>query len=143
MPLTITKQNGKFCVTDPAGKNFGCHATKKGAVDQIGAIESNKAKSGVELESEHRNAILDAYLKANEGIESPPIMIASNGTPEGTVILIHGRPVLYKHIDLHCSRSEEYPHCSINITMDDTNEHGMIIERTLTLRKEPPPQEII
>ena len=104
---------------------------------------SDQTKSGIELESEHRNTILDAYLKANEGIESPPIMIAGDGTPEGTVILIHGRPVSYRHIELHCSRAKEYPYCSINITMDDTNENGMIIERTLTLRKEPPPQEII
>ena len=35
MPLTITKKDGKFCVTDPDGKQFGCHATKKGAVNQI------------------------------------------------------------------------------------------------------------
>lgn len=105
---------------------------------------SDKAKSGIDLESDHRNTILVADLKANEGIATPPIMIASDGTPEGTVILINGRPVPYKYIDLHCSHSDEYPSCSINITMDDTNENGMVVERTLTLRKEPPPpQEII
>jgi len=142
MPLTITKKDGRFCVTDPAGKNFGCHATKKGAVDQIGAIESSKLKSGLDLASEHNNTILAAELGVANEIELLPIMIASDGTPEGTVVLIHGQPVPFKQVDMYCSHEAGYPHCSISITMDETNENGMIVERKLILRKDPP-QELI
>ncbi len=127
MPLTITKQDGKFCVTDPAGKNFGCHATKQGAINQIGAIESNKSKSGIELMADHQNRILAAEL------HSSPVILATDGTPEGTVILIHGQSVPFKQVDMYCSHEE----CTIHITMNDTNEHGIVVERSLTLRKEP------
>lgn len=137
MPLTITKKNGKFCVTDPAGKEFGCHATKKGAVKQIGAIESNKAKSGIDLAADERIRILAAELEAEHSVKSPPIVIVSDGSPEGTYLLLHGQLVEATRISLYCSRSKDYPHCDLSITVEETGEDGLIIERTLTLRKEP------
>lgn len=144
MPLSITKKDGKFCVTDPAGKEFGCHATKKGAVKQIGAIESKKTKSGIDLVADERIRILAAALGTEHESESPPIIIVSDGSPEGTYLLLHGQIVEATRISLICSRSKDYPHCDLSITVEETGEDGLIIEKTLTLRKEPPaePKEI-
>lgn len=137
MPLTIIKKDGQFCVTDPAGKDFGCHATKAEAVKQIGAIESN-SKSGLDLVAEDNIRLMAAELEAAHGTEEPPIMIMSDGTPEGTHLMIHGKMVGFKRMDMYCSHDELYPNCSISITMDETDMNGMIVEKTLTLRKEPP-----
>ena len=53
MPFTIKKNNkGKFCVhkkdvdDNPMGDSLGCHKTKKEAVAQIGAIESELKRKG-------------------------------------------------------------------------------------------------
>ena len=138
MPLTITKKDGKFCVVDPAGKQFGCHATKKGAVNQIGAIESNKAKSGIDLAVDERIRILAAALATEHEPESPPIVIVSDGSPEGTHLLLHGQLVEATRISLYCSKSADYPHCDLSITVEEAGEDGLVIEKTLTLRKEPP-----
>lgn len=141
MPLGITKKDGKYCVTDPAGKEFGCHATKKGAVDQIGAIESSKkrqSKSGVDLIVEDRIKLLAGELDASHGTEQPPIMVMSDGTPEGTHLMVHGQLVPFKRMDIYCSHDPEYPHCSVSVTMNETDDNGMVVEKTLTLRKEPP-----
>ncbi len=138
MPLGITQKGGKFCVTDPAGKQFGCHATKQDAVNQIGAIESNKSKSGMDLAAEDKIRILAADLKAGHGTEEPPIMIMSDGTPEGTHLMIHGQLIDFKRMDIYCSHDPEYPHCSLSITREEADENGLLIEKTLTLRKEPP-----
>ena len=139
MPLKITKKDGEFCVTDPAGKQFGCHATKKEAADQIGAIESNKSKSGIELEAEKRIELLAAELDIAQGAdETPPIVIVSDGTPEGTYLMLHGQVISAKRISLYCSRDEDYPHCDLSITVEESDDGGLIIEKTLTLRKEPP-----
>ena len=139
MPLTITTRGGKFCVTDPAGKEFGCHATKQGAVNQIGAIESSKkSKSGMDLAAENRIRILAADLQAEHGTEQPPIMIMSDGTPEGTHLMIHGQLIDFKRMDIYCSHDPEYPHCSLSITREEKDENGLLVEKTLTLRKEPP-----
>lgn len=138
MPLTITKKNGQFCVTDPAGKEFGCHATKSAAIKQIGAIESNKkSKSGLDLAAEDKIRILAADLKGEHGVEQPPIIIMSDGTPEGTHLMIHGSLVIFKRMDLYCSHDSDYPSCSLSITTEDTDTEGLLIEKTLTLRKEP------
>lgn len=138
MPLGITKKDGKFCVTDPSGKEFGCHTTKKGAINQIGAIESNKTKSGLDLAADERIRILAAALGSEHISESPPIVIVSDGSPDGTHLMLHGQLVEATRISLYCSKSKDYPHCDLSITVEETGDDGMVIEKTLTLRKEPP-----
>lgn len=139
MPLTIKKKDGKFCVVDPAGKQFGCHATNDEAVDQIGAIESSKkSKSAMDLAAEDKIRVLAAELEAAHGTEEPPIMIMSDGTPEGTHLLLHGQLVDAKRISLYCSNDPEYPHCDLSITVEQSESDGVKIEKTLTLRKDPP-----
>lgn len=139
MPLGITKKDGKFCVTDPAGKSFGCHATKEAAIKQIGAIESNKSKSGLDLAAADRINALAAELGHVEAEVDgqPPIMILSDGTPGGTILFLHGQPVPAKNISLYCCNDEEYAHCDFSITMEQEAEDGLIVEKRLTLRKEP------
>lgn len=142
MPLTITKKGDKFCVVDPAGKQFGCHDTKAQAVKQIGAIESKKmSKSAIDLVAEDNIRIMAAELKAEHGTEQPPIIIMSDGTPEGTHILVHGQLVDFKRMDIYCSHDPDYPHCSFSITMESTDDDGLLVEKTLTLRKEPPAEK--
>ncbi len=82
-----------------------------------------------------------AELEAVHGTEQPPIMIMSDGTPEGTHILIHGQMLAFKRMDMYCSNDPDYPNCSISITMNETDNDGLIIEKTLTLRKEPPAEK--
>lgn len=135
MPLTITKKDGKFCVTDPAGKEFGCHASKKEAVDQIGAIESSKAKSGLDLAADERIRILAAGLGEENGM--PPIVIASDGTPEGTHLAVKGQMVPFKRVSLSCSNDPDYPYCDLHVTMEVSDDDGLVVEKSLTLRKEP------
>ena len=143
MPLTITKKDGKYCVVDPAGKQFGCHATKDKAVNQIGAIESSKkSKSGMDLAAEDKIRILAADLKAEHGTEQPPIIIMSDGTPEGTHLMLHGQLVAAKRISLYCSNDPDYAHCDLSITVESSTHDGLVVEKTLTLRKEPPAKSL-
>jgi hypothetical protein len=122
-------------------KTFGCHATKKEAVDQIGAIESSKkrqSKSGIDLAAEDKIRSLAAELGIAEESTAPPIMIASDGSPEGTVLFVHGQPVPFKHFSLFCDRGEDYADCSISVTIEESDVDGMKIEKRLTLRKDTP-----
>lgn len=100
---------------------------------------SDQTKSGIDLAAADRISILAASLGiiANEP-ESPPIVIVSDGSPEGTHLLLHGQLVEVTRISLYCSRSKDYPHCNLSITVEETGEDGLVIEKTLTLRKEPP-----
>ena len=137
MPLSIKKKGDEFCVVDPAGKQFGCHATKQGAVDQIGAIESNKAKSAIELAAAHRINLLAAELGTSVAEDQPPIVIVSDGTPEGTMLMLHGQPISAKRLSLYCSSDPDYPHCDLSITIEESSGDGLVVEKTLSLRKEP------
>ncbi len=99
------------------------------------------SKSAIDLVAEDNIRIMAAELKAEHGTEQPPIMIMSDGTPEGTHILVHGQLVDFKRMDIYCSHDPDYPHCSFSITMESTDEDGLLVEKTLTLRKEPPAQK--
>lgn len=145
MPLHIQNIGGKYVVVDPAGKKFGTHPTKQKAIDQIAAIESSKkrrGKSGLDLAAEDNIRVLAAELDAAHGTEQPPIMIMSDGTPEGTVLMIHGAMVPFKRMDIYCSRDADYPHCDLSITMVEDDASGMKVEKTLRLRKEPPADQM-
>lgn len=142
MPLTIKKSGDKFIVTDPSGKKFGTHDTKKEAVDQIAAIESKKAKSGLDLAAADKIRSLAAELGLeSKAADQPPIIIMSDGSPEGTMLMLHGQPVAAKRISLYCSSDEDYPHCDLSITIEQSDDDGLVVERTLTLRKEPSPKQ--
>ncbi|MEE8114365.1 MAG: hypothetical protein V3T23_08410 [Nitrososphaerales archaeon] len=98
---------------------------------------SNKS-AGVDLAVSNRIIDLDAELKKSDGTDHPPIVIVSDGTPEGTTLMLNGQAIVAKRISLYCSKDPEYPHCNLSITMEDSDDNGLIVERTLTLRKEPP-----
>lgn len=92
---------------------------------------------GLDLEVAHRIRILAADLLADHGTEAPPIILASDGTPEGTHLVVQGQAVPFKRVSLYCSNDPEYPHCDVSITIEESDTNGLIIEKTLTLRKNP------
>ena len=100
---------------------------------------SDNDKSGIELAAEKRIQVLAAELDVSHGTDNaPPIMIASDGTPEGTHLMLHGQLISAKRISLYCSNDPDYPHCDLSITVEESSDDDIIIEKTLTLRKEPP-----
>lgn len=140
MPLHIQNINGKFCVVDPAGKKFGCHVTKKEAINQIAAIESSKkrqSKSGLDLVAEENVRLLAAELEISHGTEQPPIMVMSDGTPEGTMLMVYGQIVPFKRMEIWCLHDPDYSSCNFSVTMSDVGPDGMEIEKTFRLRKQP------
>jgi len=98
-------------------------------------------KSAIELEAAHRISLLAAELGKTVAQDQPPIVIVSDGTPEGTMLMLHGQPIAAKRISLYCSNSDDYPHCDLSITMEESDDNGLVVERTLTLRKEPPQEK--
>jgi hypothetical protein len=103
-------------------------------------MESKDDKSGLTLAAEKRIELLAADLGIAQGaVEgAPPILIASDGTPGGTHLMLHGELITATRISLYCSNNPDYPHCDLSITIEESGEDGMTIEKTLTLRKEPP-----
>ena len=101
---------------------------------------SDQPKSGVDLAADARISILAADLDISHGADTPdypPIVVASDGSPEGTVLLVHGQQVPFKDFSIYCDRSEDYSSCSVHVTIEESNADGMTVERRLTLRKEP------
>jgi len=94
-------------------------------------------KSGADLLVDERISILAAEIQAAHGAEAPPILIASDGSPEGTMLFVHGQPVLFKDFSIYCDRNPDYPSCSVSVTIEETSDDDMTVERRLTLRKEP------
>lgn len=156
MPVKVEKRGKKFCVVDPDGKLTGkCHSTKEAAVKQVQAINLSMRRregkpapaapkgKGAELIAAERVRVLAVELDDNYGTalaEQAPITIMSDGTPEGTSLMIAGQPVAFDSMDIYCNRDSEYPSCSISVTMKDTDENGMEVRRTMTLRKEESPK---
>lgn len=149
MPVKVEKRGDKFCVVGPDGKLEGkCHSTKEAAVKQVQAINLSKrrkegkpapkSKSGIDLVAEENIRVMAAELNAAHGTEQPPIVVMSDGTPENTHLMINGQMVPFKRMDIYCNRSDKYPSCSVSITTEQTDENGLLVEKTLTLRKEPP-----
>ena len=92
---------------------------------------------GIDLMAADRISVLAAELDIAQAADAPPILIASDGSPEGTVLLVHGQPVPFKDFSIYCDRSDDYSSCSVHVTIEESNEDGMTVERRLTLRKEP------
>ncbi len=98
---------------------------------------SDQTKSGADLAADERISILAAQLGVSDDTDSPPIVIVSDGSPEGTHLLLHGQLVEATRISLYCSSSKDYPHCDLSITVEEAGADGLVIEKTLSLRKEP------
>jgi hypothetical protein len=157
MPVSVKKMGDKYRVVGPDGKpetrngkpvDGGGHSSKKDAVSQVQAINlSQRRKEGksappkpltssLEIAAKKKFADLikavhhDVETHNNE--ESPPIMIVSDGTPEGTHLILHGQVVHVDSMHFSCS-SGEFAYCDMTITQRDV-ESGM--ERSMTLRKE-------
>lgn len=96
-----------------------------------------KNVDGVNLVAQERIKVLAGELGTSHGVEMPtaPIVIMSDGTPEGTVLIVQGQVVAFDHIDLYCSQGE-YGGCSMSITMRDVDSDGMEVSKTLTMRKD-------
>ena len=99
---------------------------------------TDQDRSGADIIAEQRVRLLSAELDAAHGTEQPPIMIMSDGTPEGTMIMLHGQLVAAKRINMYCCNDEDYPCCDLSITIEEqSGPDGVKVEKTLTLRKEP------
>jgi len=96
-------------------------------------------KSGLELEAAHRIDRLAAELGTPKAkaTDAPPIVIVSDGTPEGTMLMLHGQQVPAQRISMYCSNDPDYSCCDLSITVESTDEGGLTVQKTLTLRKEP------
>lgn len=97
-------------------------------------------RSALELAADHRITILAAELDQAKGNDVPPIVIMSDGTPAGTSLLINGTAVAYKRLSMYTSNDPDYSYTDISITLEESSDDGMTVERTLTLRKEPEPK---
>lgn len=103
--------------------------------------KDTKAKSGIDLAVAERIRILAASLGAEHESDAPPIVIISDGSPDGTRLMLHGQMIEATRISLYCSKSTDYPHCDLSITVEETGDDGLIVEKTLTLRKESPSEQ--
>ena len=99
--------------------------------------DSNEQKSAIELEAAHRSNLLAAELGKTVAQDQPPIVIVSDGTPEGTMLMLNGQHILPKRISFSCSKGDSYSYCDLTITVEESSSDGMTVEKTLTLRKEP------
>ena len=95
-------------------------------------------KSAIDLVAAEKIKLLAAELQSAHGTDQPPVMILSDGTPEGTMLFVHGQPVPAERIEMWCSTNPDYPHCDLSVTMTETDQNGMKVEKTMRLRKEPP-----
>ena len=103
--------------------------------------ETPKLKTAAELAAAHRISLLAAELGTAVAQNEPPIVIVSDGTPEGTMLMLHGQAIPAKRISLYCSNDPDYPHCDLSITVEESSSDGLLVEKTLTLRKEPPAEK--
>lgn len=99
--------------------------------------ETPELKTAAELAAAHRVNLLAAELGTSVAQDQPPIVIVSDGTPEGTMLMLHGQPISAKRLSLYCSSDPDYPHCDLSITIEESSDDGLVVEKTLSLRKEP------
>ncbi len=91
---------------------------------------------GLKILAQEKFAQLAEQIRNAKGndlddIGTPPIMIMSDGTVEGTHLMLHGQPVTVDSLHFGCSKGE-FGYCDMSITQR-SEVNGM--ERTLTLRK--------
>jgi hypothetical protein len=86
MPFTIQKnEKGKFCVykkdanDKPTGKTLGCHAKKKEAIAQIGAVESELKRRG-KKSSDVNFVVWDEDTEVDFDAQTTTHSVSDNGT---------------------------------------------------------------
>jgi hypothetical protein len=134
MPVHISEQNGKYCVTEPNGHVKKCYSSRAEALAYLRAINRNVKAAEVQEDS--------ILVKASELVEgqqyAPPIQIISDGSAEGTIVMINGVAMTFTNVNFSCSQSEDYPYCSMGVTVREADDSGMTVERTFNLRKSDP-----
>jgi len=120
MPVHLAEQNGKYCVVEPNGTVKKCYDSKNAALRYLRAINMN--------------------IKKSEADHVPALQIISDGTAEGTKLLVHGVEVSFTGVDFYCY-SGEYGSCSMTVRTKDVGEDGLSLERSFTLRHSTPPTE--
>ncbi len=94
-------------------------------------------KSGLDLAADHNISILAAELGQAKAGDGPPIVVLTDGTPAGTQLMVNGTPVPFKRLSIYVSNDSDYSHTDISITLEESSDEGLTVERTLTLRREP------
>jgi hypothetical protein len=74
--------------------------------------------------------------------ETPVIQIVSDGTSEGTVLLVNGVQVEFTGIDFYCNSGGDYKSCSMCVRTRENGPDGLVVERSFNLRQSPPPTEV-
>lgn len=72
----------------------------------------------------------------------PTIQILSDGTAEGTKLLVNGIEILFTGLDFYCTSDSDYNNCSMNIRTREQSPNGLIVERSFNLRQSPQPAEV-
>ncbi len=121
MPVHLAEQNGKYCVVEPNGTVKKCYDSKQAALSYLRAINMN--------------------IKKSEADHVPALQIVSDGTAEGTRLLVHGVEVPFTGVDFYCY-SGEYGSCSMTVRTKDIGQDGISMERSFTLRHSTPPAEV-
>ena len=125
MPVHLSERNGKFCVTEPDGSVKKCYTSREEALKYLRAINMHlkKSKGFEELE------------KISEAAHVPAIQILSDGTAEGTQLLINGVLVPFSGMDFYCSNGDDYKSCSVSVRIKEQGLNGLVVERTFNLRQ--------
>lgn len=132
MPVSVKKMGDKYRVVGPDGKP---EKNKKGTpVDGGGFDSRQQALKQMSAINMHKLGL----SKADE-MSSSPIVITSDGTTEGTQVLLHGNPIQFSSMSFHCCNDENYPSCEMSMTIEDSDESGVTVRRSLTLRKSDSP----
>lgn len=130
MPVHLSERDGKYCVTEPDGTVKKCYDSREAALKYLRAINMHlkKSKGFEEFEAEAAHA--------------PVIQITSDGTAEGTMLLVNGVEVPFAGIDFYCNSNGDYKTCSMNIRTREQGPNGLVVERSFNLRQSPPPSEV-
>ncbi len=70
------------------------------------------------------------------------IQIVSDGTADGTKLLINGVEVPFTGIDFYCNCGDDYKSCSMSVRTREEGPNGLVVERSFNLRQSPPPAEV-
>ncbi len=132
MPVHLSERDGKYCVTEPNGTVKKCYDSREAALRYLRAINMHlkKSKGFEELEQEA------------EAAHAPAIQIVSDGTAEGTLLLVNGVEVPFTGLDFYCNNDGDYQSCSMNIRTREQGPNGLTVERSFNLRQTPPPADV-
>ena len=129
MPVHLAERNGKYCVVEPNGTVKKCYTSKEEALAYLRAINMHlkKSKGLEELEN----------MASADHLGSPPIQIISDGTADGTHVMVDGMIIPCSRISFSCEKGD-YSYCSMTVSVAEKGENGMSVEKTFNLRHYPP-----